>query len=44
MLAQLCSADTQFVDGWLELMSAGAESDTNYRVPGTAFTYRWILL
>ena len=33
-------ADTQFVDGWLELMSAGDESDTDYRVPGTAFTYR----
>ena len=35
-------ADTALLDGWLQLMSGtSAESSTSYRVPGTAYKYRW---
>ena len=33
-------ADTTVIDGWLELYAAGAESNTNYRIPGTEFKYK----
>ena len=33
-------ADTRIIDGWLELYAAGAESDTDYRIPGTEFKYK----
>ena len=35
-------ADTSLLDGWLQLISGTtAESSTSYRVPGTAYKYRW---
>ena len=35
-------ADTALLDGWLQLISGTtAESSTSYRVPGTAYKYRW---
>ena len=38
-------ADTALLDGWLQLMSGtSAESSTSYRVPGTAYKYRWHII
>ena len=38
-------ADTALLDGWLQLMSGtSAESSTSYRVPGTAYKYRWHIM
>ena len=35
-------ADSSLVNGWLQIMGAGAETDAslNYRIPGTEFKYR----
>ena len=33
-------ADTSLRDGWLWLHAAGADSNINYRVPGTEFKYK----